>query len=169
MNRFIALDHMACTGCKTCEMICSLIHFGQCNSSKSAIRVIRQEKNGLVFCLPLVCQHCAPAPCIEACPFEAISRSGDGNSLLLNKDQCNECGLCTEVCPIGCISVDKDTGRLVACDLCAGEPQCVPACHAGCLTEAVRSRTDRKKEIVRITGILDEAHLADRIPGRRTA
>jgi Fe-S-cluster-containing hydrogenase component 2 len=168
MSRFIAMDHLPCTGCKSCEMICSLIHFGQCNPSKSAIRIIRREKEGLVFCLPLVCRQCDPAPCIEACPSKAISRNTDGGALVLDKERCSDCGLCTEACPFGCVSVDKDTGRLVACDLCGGIPQCVPACHAGCLTERQSDGNECKKEVDRITGILKREHLTDRIPGRRT-
>ena len=169
MGNFIAVDHLDCTGCKTCEMICSLHHFGRCNPSTSAIRIIRREKQGLVFCLPIVCQHCDPAPCIEVCPTGAICRDEDKGVLALNRDECSDCGLCTAACPCGCISIDSATGNPVVCDLCNGDPQCIQACHAACLTLSENGGKDGAREMDRIAGILRNEHLTDRIPGRRTS
>jgi len=169
MGSFVAVDHLHCTGCKTCEMICSLYHFGQCNPLKSAIRVIRREKDGLVFCLPLLCQQCEPAPCIEVCPTDALYRDRDQGNMILNKDECNACGLCTEICPLGCISIDTGEGNLISCNLCDGDPQCIPACHANCLTEVDRSKRNGKQEVEYLARILEEENLIGNIPGRRSS
>ncbi len=48
MPQFISVDHLVCTGCRECEVVCSLYHFGECNPERSAIRVVRSEKDGLV-------------------------------------------------------------------------------------------------------------------------
>jgi len=165
MESFIAVDHLHCTGCKTCELLCSLYHFGQCNPLKSAIHVIRREKNGLVFCLPLVCQQCEPAPCIEACPAEALSRGKDRGTLILDKNACDACGLCTEACPVGCVSIDTEKRELISCDLCDGNPQCIPACHADCLTEVESSKRDEKRNVEYLAGVLKEENLLDHIKG----
>jgi len=167
MDNIIAVDHSGCTGCRTCEMICSLYHFGICSPSKSAIQVIRREKGGLVFSFPLVCRQCDPAPCIESCPVEALTRDNNGGHISLNPDECTLCGLCTEACPLGCIDVDPNDMELVHCDLCEGEPQCIPACHASCLQLVNRGSRDEKGEITHITAILKQEECFDHIPKRR--
>ena len=167
MSHFIAVDHEHCTGCKTCELLCSLYHYGECNPQKSAVRVIRRERGGLVFCLPLVCQHCEPAPCIEACPTGALSREEEPGTLVLDKDECTACELCVEACPVGSISLDTDDNNIINCDLCGGEPQCVPACHAHCLTLADSSQAKAPQNLERLTSILEQEGLLSSIPGRR--
>ncbi len=168
MDSIIAVDHSSCTGCKTCEMLCSLYHFGRCTPSKSAIQVIRREKGGLVFAFPLVCRQCDPAPCIEACPVEALTRGDDKGNIILNADACTLCAICTEACPLGCIAVDPDETALVHCDLCGGEPQCIPACHADCLKLVKRNTRNEKDEIKHISGILNRENCFDHIPKRRS-
>ena len=166
MDRVIAIDHSGCTGCRTCEMICSLYHFGICSPSKSAIQVIRRERGGLIFSFPLVCRQCDPAPCIESCPVEALTRNNRAGHIILNPDECTLCGTCTEACPLGCIYIDPAEQDLVNCDLCQGEPQCIPACHAGCLKLIDGDTRDEKKEIEHITAILEQEGCTDHIPGR---
>lgn len=167
MSRYIAVNHVPCTGCRTCEMVCSLYHFGECHPQKSAISVIRREKDGLVFCLPLVCQQCAEAPCIEACPAGALSRDEVTGVLAAKQDECTACGLCADACPAGCISIDTDRMSVIACDLCGGQPQCVPACHAHCLAVVDRDRAGEKQGVACLVEVLEQEHLQDRISGKR--
>jgi carbon-monoxide dehydrogenase iron sulfur subunit len=167
MSRFIAVDREHCTGCQTCELLCSLYHFGECNPQKSAIDIIRRERDGLVFCLPLVCQHCEPAPCIEACPTGALSRDEEKGILTLDKDECTACELCVEACPIGCISLNSNQDSIIACDLCGGDPQCVPACHAHCLTVVDTNQRNDRQNAEYLARVLEQEDLLSYIPGRR--
>ncbi|OGP51789.1 MAG: hypothetical protein A2Y79_04485 [Deltaproteobacteria bacterium RBG_13_43_22] len=169
MDSVIEVDHSNCTGCRTCEMLCSLYHFGVCTPAKSAIQVIRREKGGLIFSFPLVCQQCDPAPCIESCPVEALTRDNNKSPITLNRDECTLCGSCTEACPLGCITVDPEEVQLIHCDLCQGEPQCIPACHADCLKLVNRKTGDEKNEIERMTAILIKQNCLDHIPQRRSS
>jgi carbon-monoxide dehydrogenase iron sulfur subunit len=169
MGSFIAVNHEPCTGCKTCEILCSLYHFGECNPVKSAIHVIRRERGGLVFCLPLVCLQCEPAPCIQACPTDAISRDEDNRILTFKNEECIDCGLCMEACQIGCLAIDDGKTSVIHCDLCGGEPQCIPACHAHCLSLANDCDTNRRKDLNRIVGILEREDLLKYLPGRGNA
>ncbi len=169
MDSVIEVDYRNCTGCRTCEMLCSLFHFGLCTPAKSAIQVIRREKGGLVFSFPLVCQQCDPAPCLEACPTEALARDDEKGHLILDQEACTLCGSCTEACPIGCITVDPEEVQLIHCDLCQGEPQCVPACHADCLKLVNRKTGDEKKEVEGITAVLLKENCLDHIRNRRVS
>ena len=167
MSHSINIEPEHCTGCQTCELLCSLYHFGECNPLRSAIRVIRRERDGLVFCLPLVCQHCEPAPCIEACPTGALSREEETGTLALDKEECTACELCVEACLVGGISLNTDGSQIISCDLCGGEPQCVPACHAHCLTVVDSSQANAQQSIERLTSILEQEGLLNSVPGRR--
>jgi Fe-S-cluster-containing hydrogenase component 2 len=167
MDRFIAVDHSRCTGCKTCEMVCSLGHFGECNPGKSAIRVRRKEADGLVACVPVVCQQCDQPACVEACPTEALSREADRGVLAVDSDQCTGCELCAEACSVGGLRIDVDAKRAISCDLCGGQPECVPACHAQCLSEAGVSGASRDIGFERLLGVLESHGLAGGRCGRR--
>lgn len=166
MSRFIAIDHLSCTGCKTCEVVCSLYHFGECNPLKSAIRIIRREKSGLVFCLPLVCQQCEQAPCIEACPTVALHRDKKRGILTIDEEECTECGLCIEACPAWCIHIDTENGKVIHCDLCGGQPQCVPACHAHCLAEVDSGEASEKQNVEYLACVIEREELWSFVPGK---
>jgi len=163
---FVAIDNLPCTGCKTCELVCSLYHFGECNPRRSAIRIIRRERDGLVFCLPLVCQQCKQAPCIEACPTEALSRDGGQGILSVDEERCSACGDCVEACPAGCIFIDSDRMVAISCDLCGGQPQCVLTCHAHCLTEVDSGEASEEQNVDYLARVLEEENLWDSVPGR---
>jgi Fe-S-cluster-containing hydrogenase component 2 len=166
MSRFIAVDNQNCTGCKTCEMVCSLYHWGESNPWKSAIRVIRKEQDGLVFTLPLVCQQCEDPACLVACAPGAISRKEDG-ALAFNRQECTDCGLCVTACPASCVPVNADGKVFMYCDLCDGNPQCVPNCHWQCLTEIERSHAGPAQNVEQLASIIQREDLWDYLPGRR--
>jgi carbon-monoxide dehydrogenase iron sulfur subunit len=136
MAQYISVNHSVCTGCRECEVVCSLYHFGECNPERAAIRIIRREREGLVEPLPLVCQQCEEALCIDACPTGALFRKGKGGSVTVDEEKCTGCRECIDACPAGCIFIDRKRDVAICCDLCGGQPQCVELCHSNCLTIA---------------------------------
>lgn len=147
MVQFLAVNPKGCTGCRECEMICSLYHFGECNPERSAVRVIRNEGQGLAEPLPLVCQQCDEPACVNVCPSEAIRKSKDSELIEVDAEACTGCGDCTTACPAGCIFLNAASDTAMICDLCGGDPQCVPMCHAECLT---LSQADGESDIIRV-------------------
>ena len=46
MTKVLAVDYDKCTGCRTCEIVCSLQHNGEISPLKSRIRVVRWDDRG---------------------------------------------------------------------------------------------------------------------------
>lgn len=131
MDKLILIDPEKCTGCRMCEMVCSVKHEGCSNPARARIGVIKWEKNG--FYLPMVCQQCEKAPCSAVCPVKAVKRDEELGRMVVDYDLCIGCKLCVTVCPFGGMSYDAVGRRVIKCDFCEGDPLCVSFCDPGAL------------------------------------
>jgi anaerobic carbon-monoxide dehydrogenase iron sulfur subunit len=129
--KLIEICHSSCVGCRLCEMICSLFHEGECSTTRSRIRISRDEEfgNNLVS----LCIQCADACCVESCPSSALSRDPETGVVLVDGELCTGCEACIDACPLGAISYDKERKTVFKCDLCGGDPECVKFCSRGAL------------------------------------
>ena len=137
-----------CVGCLQCRFACSVAH-SLSNSpyaapyesilSKPRIH-IGLSNNKEPF--PNKCRHCDPAPCEMACLTKAIFREASTGTILINPNQCINCGMCAMACPFGVIryhihSVNKISAH--KCDQCISRqkegkvPACVEVCKCGAL------------------------------------
>jgi carbon-monoxide dehydrogenase iron sulfur subunit len=80
------VDYERCTGCRNCEMACSVFHVQACNPAKSAVRIVKREREGLN--VPIVCQQCEEPACAGICPVQAISRDADTDAGVLSPGVC---------------------------------------------------------------------------------
>lgn len=121
-----------CMGCHACEIACKQEH--DLGVGPRLIRVI--ERSPAYF--PVYCHHCVKAPCKEACPVEAISRTDQG-IVLIREDLCIGCKACVEACPFGAMQFDEDREIAVKCDMCVArqeqgqKPACASICPTGCI------------------------------------
>jgi Fe-S-cluster-containing hydrogenase component 2 len=122
-----------CTGCRICELICSLRKEGSCSAKGSMVRVLKLEEKGVD--LPLLCIHCSDPPCAPVCPTTAINKDVTG-AILVDETLCSKCELCLTACPIEAIKLDPETGKLIKCDLCNGEVPCAIFCPTGAISLA---------------------------------
>lgn len=130
-HKVLKIDYEKCTGCRLCELVCAVKHDQVSNPMRSRIRVIKWEADGIY--VPMACQQCADAPCVNACPVKALSMNDELGRVEVDYDVCIVCRTCVSVCPFGgmhYISLDK---RVVKCDLCDGDPQCVRFCDVKAL------------------------------------
>ncbi len=132
-----------CSGCRACEMACSVVHEQQFGSSVSRIRVVKMEHEGLD--VPVTCHQCTEPPCMEVCPVDAITRNGKTNAILIDEEECIGCGRCVEACWAGAINFHPDKNMPFVCDLCNGNPQCVDRCPLGALVYEDRNGLAQKK------------------------
>ncbi|NIP66883.1 4Fe-4S dicluster domain-containing protein [Candidatus Bathyarchaeota archaeon] len=125
---WIARDYIKCSGCRKCEIACSLHHEGKIWPEASRIRVFMLVPGAEV---PHFCVQCQDYPCVEACPTEALSINRETAAVSVAREHCTACGQCTEVCPGNIPHVHPTQGYAIICDLCHGEPKCVEACQEG--------------------------------------
>ncbi|MEM2273225.1 MAG: 4Fe-4S dicluster domain-containing protein [Candidatus Bathyarchaeia archaeon] len=124
-RKFVSVDPSKCIGCSICEFVCALEKEKEPNPIKSRIRVIHLNP---MFNIAVTCRFCEDAPCVRACPRDAIKQSEKGGILLIDESKCDSCVLCVQACPYGGMMLDPYKGVVIACDLCNGEPKCVEFC-----------------------------------------
>ena len=130
-RRSLVANPLACTGCRTCETICSLMKTGLIMSESARLHIDRNPFEGRFA--PNVCHQCSMPYCLKACPVEAIGISAKDGLVLIDKELCNGCELCREACPYGMIVFDEMERRAYKCDFCGGHPQCVKQCPMNAL------------------------------------
>jgi len=139
----VYIDPSKCMGCRACEVACAVEHSLAKNvygaileepRPKYRIKVVAVDS----FNVPIRCQHCERAPCINACPTKALYRSDEG-FVMVNPLACIGCKMCIIVCPFGHLRYDVHAKTIVKCDFCADRvregrvPACVEACPTGAL------------------------------------
>ena len=89
----------------------------------------------------LICRKCEEAPCIKACPNDALekvkSENDDFGTLKRANMLCTGCGTCAIACPFGTIYTELILFPSSVCDVCKGrlkpgeKPLCVQSCADG--------------------------------------
>lgn len=143
----IVVDLGRCTGCKSCQIICALANEKEPNHDLARIRISKDDRMGLS--VPIPCAQCLDAPCVEACPVEAIVPDPRTGAKLIDDGACILCEACITACPYGVISIIESGGetKIVKCDLCKGDPECVKHCEPGAIlfkeaSELAEQKTD---------------------------
>jgi carbon-monoxide dehydrogenase iron sulfur subunit len=142
MNAISVLPDL-CTGCQSCEMVCSLSHEGFCSPSFSRIQV--QKWGEIAVWIAIVCQHCTNAPCITICPTRSRKRVPETQAVITDTEWCVGCKSCLYACPYGALVIYPTTGKTMTCDLCGGKPLCVDACTVGALSLASEGKVSAEK------------------------
>jgi formate dehydrogenase iron-sulfur subunit len=161
-------DTTVCIGCKACEVACKewnqLPDDGQFMTGMSYDNTVALgastwrhvafiERPVPLYAEPIpgdtddafswllmsdVCKHCQRAGCLENCPTGAIVRT-EFDSVYVQPDICNGCGMCIVGCPFGVIDRREDDGRAWKCTLCYDRQKddMEPACAKACPTDSI--------------------------------
>ncbi|MBQ8536262.1 MAG: ferredoxin-like protein [Clostridia bacterium] len=128
-----------CTGCRRCEMNCTLLNDGKVMPFISRVKVTRNlyhgndGKTGGIFnnfdYTPDTCKQCEKPACLEACPMSAISVNAKGVKVI-DEEKCVGCGMCVSACPFDMPTIDPETRKSTKCVSCG---YCVANCPCGAL------------------------------------
>lgn len=131
----IVADEEICSGCRTCEAVCSLSHEDTISPNLSRIGVMTWPFEGYrseVY----VCRQCEDPECLHVCPTGALHIDEVTQAKVIEKGDCTGCQLCLEACPEtpSRIRYNSKENICFKCDLCKGDPLCVKYCMEGALS-----------------------------------
>lgn len=132
------VDLRRCIGCHGCSIACKTEHAVPLGNFRMRTHWIQQPGKLQLDFVPLLCMHCADAPCIESCTPGAITRRADGR-VVIDSEACTGEGGCVPACPYDAIALHPQTGKADKCDLCEhrSEVGMQPACVESCPTTAL--------------------------------
>lgn len=119
------IDMPRCTGCKLCQIVCSVANFGENNPKKAGIRIVSKLFTEARYEV-IVCDQCGE--CIDVCPFDAISVSY--GVVTIDTELCTNCGVCVDACPNGALFTHPEVDHPIKCILCG---ECEKLCPRGIL------------------------------------
>ncbi|MFH1259895.1 MAG: 4Fe-4S dicluster domain-containing protein [Elusimicrobiota bacterium] len=141
MFKKITCDLNKCVSCHTCELSCAVEH----SPGKDLFKAVMDDSLSLPRCqvsgvaesvsLSWRCQHCSPAPCVDACMSSAMAKDVEGKTGH-DPEKCVGCWMCIMVCPFGAIKRSKK--QAVKCDLCPDSIEY--ACVAHCPSKALSAK-----------------------------
>jgi len=117
-----------CTGCRICEVVCSLSQYKKINIQQSFIRYRDSwpEIGKVDFC-----RQCKAQKCVEWCPEEDALYINKYGLVELKQENCTGCLECSSNCPYGNLPLNE--GFPLFCNTCLGEYQCAKWCPTGAL------------------------------------
>jgi len=132
----LEFDGSICRWCRSCELVCSLLHEGACNPSLSRITIDMDQFDAGIS--SSFCRQCDKPECSSNCPVNGAmivdSRTG---AVSIVDDLCIGCGVCAEMCPHNAektvLKLNPSKNVYFKCDLCRGNPACVEICPTGAL------------------------------------
>jgi Fe-S-cluster-containing hydrogenase component 2 len=134
----ILADMSLCSGCRICEMVCANLNsMGRNATSLARLSIKKNYITGEYQ--PKLCYQCAGAPCLKACPVDAIQvdKKSGTYARVINEKLCIGCQNCVEECDSyfnpSRAKFDSERQKSIKCHLCFGDPQCVKSCPLGVL------------------------------------
>jgi Fe-S-cluster-containing hydrogenase component 2 len=154
--QYIVCDPDLCVGCQICEYVCSHVKTGEYNTYRSRIRMVRIPP---VVMTSISCRTCEDAPCVVACPRDALTQSQVTGVIQVDDDACDGCGWCIEACDFGAISLNPADKLAEICELCEDQedgPQCVKWCPKEALSLSTAEMVAQKARKGAVTQLLQE-------------
>ncbi len=148
--KYVVCDPNLCIGCQICEYVCSYTKTGEYNSYRSRIRTVRADE---VLITAIACRTCENAPCVIACPRDALTQDSVTGIIHIDSVKCDGCAWCVEACDFGAISINPINKLAEICDQCETleeGPQCVKWCPKDALeytTPDQRAQKSRRELI----------------------
>lgn len=147
----IFIDVTKCTGCYSCYLACKDEYVGNDYPGYSLaqpegqtwLRMSEVEQGAgdkiKVDYIPILCQHCADAPCMKAAPEGAVYRRADG-IVIIDPEKARGFKKIVSACPYRAIYWNEEQNVAQKCTMCAHmidngekETRCSEVCPTGAL------------------------------------
>lgn len=138
----LAIYPEKCNNCLDCETACARIKTGTKDPTRSRIRTIKGLREA--YYGPVVCLQCTEPDCLNICPSGAIHKNPETGIVSIDEERCVRCLLCTLACPYSGVLYSAKDKKVIKCDLCEGEPECVKVCEPEALRFLEHAETYRE-------------------------
>ena len=134
------LDQTRCIGCHACTTACKSeneVPLGVTRTYVKSVDVGVFPEARRAFQVTR-CNQCTDAPCVAACPTQAMYKRDDG-IVDFDKEICIGCKACIAACPYDAIFINPEDHSAEKCNMCAHrldvglEPACVTVCPTGAI------------------------------------
>lgn len=115
MARFgMVIDLQKCVGCGACALACKAENNTRNRADGQSFNwadfIVKTEgafPNVVQVVMPVLCNHCSNAPCVEVCPVrpKAVYKTPEGITMNDN-ELCIGCRLCQQACPYSNLELD---------------------------------------------------------------
>ncbi len=101
MRLGMVTDLKRCIGCESCVIACKAENATPPDIFWAKVMEREEGKYPTVhkIFLPVRCNHCLKAPCVEVCPTGASSHRAEDNLVLIDQEKCIGCQSCMIACP----------------------------------------------------------------------
>ncbi len=96
----MVIDKQKCVGCWSCTIACKQEHFLPRGVLWNRVLITEKGKYPSVqkVMVPVLCNHCKEAACVDVCPTGASMKREDG-IVIIDHDKCTGCRACVVACP----------------------------------------------------------------------
>jgi anaerobic carbon-monoxide dehydrogenase iron sulfur subunit len=129
---YVTFHSEKCVYCDLCAGVCSLTKLERVQPSAACIQITRDTSTSFGEMRCSVCDMTHDRECVESCPANALVWDAAAGVVRFVEEECTDCGSCLDACPN--VHQDAVSRRIMICDLCGGDPQCVKWCPEGALT-----------------------------------
>jgi Fe-S-cluster-containing dehydrogenase component len=133
----MVIDLLKCTGCGACGLGCKTENNTQdradgqtFNWADYHIRADGKYPNCILETVPVLCNHCTNAPCVDACPVTPKAMFKQDNGITMhNEERCIGCRLCQEACPYSAMDADAENAQYSVVSFNEFDKKAHPAYH----------------------------------------